>query len=75
MEAMKLKVTIYIDVISSWCFWAQPAWEELKKAQVLRELRNKAAHETDVQTLSNNVVSNYIHACLVLGSKIRKNAA
>ena len=28
---MKLKVTIYLDVISSWCFWAQPAWEELKK--------------------------------------------
>src|SRR3954453_19736117 len=28
---MKLKVTIFLDVISSWCFWAQPAWEELKK--------------------------------------------
>jgi predicted DsbA family dithiol-disulfide isomerase len=28
---MKLKVTMYIDVISSWCFWAQPAWEELTK--------------------------------------------
>ena len=28
---MKMKVTIYVDVISSWCFWAQPAWEELKK--------------------------------------------
>jgi predicted DsbA family dithiol-disulfide isomerase len=28
---MKLKVTMYLDVISSWCFWAQPAWEELKK--------------------------------------------
>jgi len=28
---MKLSVTIYLDVISSWCFWAQPAWEELKR--------------------------------------------
>ena len=28
---MKLRITIYLDVISSWCFWAQPAWEELKK--------------------------------------------
>jgi predicted DsbA family dithiol-disulfide isomerase len=28
---MKLKATIYLDVISSWCFWAQPAWEELKR--------------------------------------------
>jgi len=28
---MKMKVTVYIDVISSWCFWTQPAWEELKK--------------------------------------------
>src|SRR5437764_5901094 len=31
IKPMKLKVTIYLDVISSWCFWAQPAWEELKK--------------------------------------------
>ncbi len=31
IKQMKLKVTIYLDVISSWCFWAQPAWEELKK--------------------------------------------
>ena len=30
-KQMKLKLTIYIDVISSWCFWAQPAWEELRK--------------------------------------------
>jgi predicted DsbA family dithiol-disulfide isomerase len=28
---MKLNVTMYIDVISSWCFWAQPAWEELQR--------------------------------------------
>ena len=28
---MKLTITLYLDVISSWCFWAQPAWEELKK--------------------------------------------
>src|SRR5947207_8278265 len=28
---MKLKVTIYFDVISAWCFWAQPTMEELKK--------------------------------------------
>jgi predicted DsbA family dithiol-disulfide isomerase len=28
---MKLKITVYLDVISSWCFWSQPAWEELKK--------------------------------------------
>src|SRR5262249_27383508 len=25
-----MKVTLYLDVTSSWCFWAQPAWEELK---------------------------------------------
>jgi predicted DsbA family dithiol-disulfide isomerase len=30
-KEMQLKVTLYLDVISSWCFWAQPAWEELKK--------------------------------------------
>lgn len=27
---MRLKVTHYLDVISSWCFWAEPALLELK---------------------------------------------
>ncbi len=28
---MKISVTNYIDVISSWCFWASPAWAELQQ--------------------------------------------
>jgi len=28
---MHLIVTYYLDVISSWCFWSEPAWAELKK--------------------------------------------
>src|SRR6266700_7197076 len=28
---MHITVTYYLDVISSWCFWAEPAWAELKK--------------------------------------------
>ncbi len=28
---MQLKVTYYLDVISSWCYWAEPAWAELKR--------------------------------------------
>jgi len=27
---MKIKMTLYIEVISSWCFWAVPAWSELQ---------------------------------------------
>ena len=27
---MPLTVTYYLDVISSWCFWSEPAWAELK---------------------------------------------
>ena len=27
---MSLKITYYLDVISSWCYWAEPAWAELK---------------------------------------------
>ena len=27
---MNLKITYYLDVISSWCYWAEPAWAELK---------------------------------------------
>src|SRR5260221_717290 len=26
-----VKVTYYLEVISSWCHWAEPAWSELKK--------------------------------------------
>ena len=28
---MNVKVTYYLEVISSWCYWAEPAWKELKK--------------------------------------------
>jgi predicted DsbA family dithiol-disulfide isomerase len=28
---MRLKITIYLDVVSSWCFWGEPAWAELKR--------------------------------------------
>lgn len=27
----KIKVTYFLDVVSSWCFWAEPAWAELKR--------------------------------------------
>ncbi len=30
MEPMRLTITNYLDVISSWCFWATPAWQELR---------------------------------------------
>lgn len=26
---MNVKVTYYLDVVSSWCYWAEPAWAEL----------------------------------------------
>jgi len=28
---MKIKVTYYLEVVSSWCHWAEPAWVELKR--------------------------------------------
>src|SRR6201993_3731674 len=28
---MRISVTYYLDVISSWCFWSEPAWAELKR--------------------------------------------
>jgi predicted DsbA family dithiol-disulfide isomerase len=28
---MRITATYYLDVISSWCYWAEPAWAELKK--------------------------------------------
>lgn len=31
MGLMRLTVTNYLDVISSWCHWAIPAWQELRR--------------------------------------------
>lgn len=28
---MRITVTYYLDVISSWCFWSEPAWADLKR--------------------------------------------
>jgi predicted DsbA family dithiol-disulfide isomerase len=28
---MSVKITYYLEVISSWCYWAEPAWAELKR--------------------------------------------
>ncbi len=28
---MKITVTDYLDVVSSWCFWSEPTWAELRK--------------------------------------------
>jgi predicted DsbA family dithiol-disulfide isomerase len=28
---MNIKVIYYLDVVSSWCYWAEPAWTELKR--------------------------------------------
>jgi predicted DsbA family dithiol-disulfide isomerase len=28
---MKVTVTYYLEVISSWCYWAEPAWASLKE--------------------------------------------
>ena len=27
----RMKITFYLDVTSSWCFWAEPAWAELRE--------------------------------------------
>jgi predicted DsbA family dithiol-disulfide isomerase len=28
---MNVKVLYYLDIVSSWCYWAEPAWAELKR--------------------------------------------
>lgn len=28
---MNIKITYYLDITSSWCYWAEPAWAELKQ--------------------------------------------
>ena len=31
IQIMRISVTDYLDVVSSWCFWSEPTWAELKK--------------------------------------------
>ena len=31
-----IRVTYYLEVISSWCYWAEPAWAELKQRYAAR---------------------------------------
>jgi predicted DsbA family dithiol-disulfide isomerase len=33
---MNVKITYYLEVVSSWCHWAEPAWAELKRRYVDR---------------------------------------
>jgi predicted DsbA family dithiol-disulfide isomerase len=28
---MNVRITYYLEVVSSWCYWAEPAWAELKR--------------------------------------------
>jgi predicted DsbA family dithiol-disulfide isomerase len=28
---MTITVTDYLEVVSSWCFWSEPTWAELKR--------------------------------------------
>jgi predicted DsbA family dithiol-disulfide isomerase len=40
-----MKITYYLEVISSWCYWAEPAWAELKRRYAGSvEFRWKIAH-------------------------------
>src|SRR5262245_57368864 len=31
LGVMSVSLTYYLDIISSWCHWAEPAWAELKQ--------------------------------------------
>ncbi len=40
-----MKITYYLEVTSSWCYWAEPAWAELKQRYAGRaEFEWKIAH-------------------------------
>jgi predicted DsbA family dithiol-disulfide isomerase len=40
-----MKITYYLEVISSWCYWAEPAWAELKRRYAgVVEFHWKIAH-------------------------------
>jgi len=40
-----MKITYFLEVLSSWCYWAEPAWAELKRRYAGRvEFEWKIAH-------------------------------
>src|SRR5438552_17023579 len=48
---MRILVTYYLDVISSWCFWAEPAWAELK-----RRYQDKVAFQWKIALLDQKAL-------------------
>jgi len=30
-DAMNIKITYYLDITSSWCYWVEPAWADLQQ--------------------------------------------
>jgi predicted DsbA family dithiol-disulfide isomerase len=44
-----IKVTLYLEVISSWCYWGQPAWEALQ-----REYRSRVAFDWKIALMDSS---------------------
>ncbi len=68
-QGMKVKITYYLEVISSWCYWAEPAWAELKKTlrrqgRIQLEDRPDAARSvSNLKRAGRMVLSSQRHDC------------
>lgn len=50
---MNVKITYYLDVTSSWCYWAEPAWAELQQ----RYARSPVAFDWKIALLDETGMS------------------
>ena len=46
----RMKVTYYLEVISSWCYWAEPAWAGLKRFSATTQKRKSTLNSASAAT-------------------------
>jgi predicted DsbA family dithiol-disulfide isomerase len=72
-----MKATFYIDVLSSWCLWAEPAWDELKTrfaGQVKFDWKIALINPGDLPVTREECLWYYRRSATVMGSKTVLNA-
>ena len=72
-----MKVTYYLEVISSWCYWSEPAWAELKKKYAGRvefDWKLSLMDSTGLPVSANQVEWFYRRSGTIVGSPFMLNS-
>jgi predicted DsbA family dithiol-disulfide isomerase len=76
--SMNVKIIYYLDVTSSWCYWAEPAWAELKRRYAAKPVefswRIALLDETALPVSKAQLEWFYRRSGLIVGSPFILNA-